>query len=195
METLQRGRYFANIQQREFLEACFGWYKKEILKGDYLCDEIYIDEAQDLSSAMLESLKMFAPHFAVFADENQKIFEGSSSIETIAHIFFPNVEDPLMQVEELTVNMRSTKEIVNYAAEYFLPEDEGAKMMTQSVHCRSLQDSFPEEESFSDMKRQLEQIGEWVQKSIMRGSLAIFCRTKEGVREVSNFLTQKKFAH
>lgn len=158
-------------------------------------DEIYIDEAQDLSADMLEALKMLTPHFAIFADENQKIFEGSSSIETIAHIFFPNVEDALMQVEELTVNMRSTKEIVEYAAEYFLPKDESAKMMTQSAYCRSLPDSLPEEQSLPDKAEQLEQLREWIQKSIIRGSLAIFCRTKKGVREISALLTQRKLNH
>jgi len=38
-----------------------------------LYDEIYIDEAQDIVPEVLASLKVLAPHFSVFADENQRI--------------------------------------------------------------------------------------------------------------------------
>ena len=72
-ENINRQRYYANNQDKDFLLLFFGWYKEEVLGGDFLYDEIYIDEAQDISPEVLASLKVLAPHFSVFADENQRI--------------------------------------------------------------------------------------------------------------------------
>jgi len=38
-----------------------------------LYDEIFIDEAQDIAPDVLKSLMLLAPHFSIFANENQRI--------------------------------------------------------------------------------------------------------------------------
>mgnify|MGYP001695259097 CR=1 FL=1 len=193
-ENINRQRYYANNQDKDFLLLFFGWYKEVVLGGDFLYDEIYIDEAQDISPEVLASLKVLAPHFSVFADENQRIGKNGewSSILDIAKIFFPNASVPEDQIEELTINMRTTKEICKCAAEYFLKEDEAVQMINQSKYCRSDPNSTPQEEIISDAIQQKEQVLTWIKLTLNDTSdFAVLCPETPIVDEYYEYLVNK----
>ncbi len=190
---------YANQQKEDFLSLLFRWYKDFKGNGNFLYDEIFIDEAQDIAPDVLKSLMLLAPHFSIFADENQRIIWdewSGSSIKEIAQTFFPNASNPEDQVEELTINMRSTKEISEYAARYFLPEDEGVKMITQSRNCKSIPESFPEEKHHASLEGQKAQIKKWIEQAkINSWSLTIFCGKTKMIDSILVFLNDNKIAH
>lgn len=189
--------YYVNNQEKNFLLLFFGWYKEEVLGGDFLYDEIYIDEAQDISPEVLASLKVLAPHFSVFADENQRIGKNGewSSMLDIAKIFFSDASFPEDQIEELTINMRTTREICEYAAEYFLKEDEAVQMINQSKYCRSDSNSSPQEEGISDATLQKEQVLDWINLTLNDTSdFAVFCPEIPIVDEYYKYLVDKGFS-
>ena len=159
-ENIEEQRYYAQKQSKEFLETLFSRYRDTYHDGNYPYDEILIDEGQDLSPQLLEALKILTPHLSIFADENQRIGLSSewSSIADIAKIAFPDESDPESLVEELTINMRSTREISTFAAEAFLPENEEVKLTQQSKTCRSIPDSIPEAVEVIDLQLQKKQI-------------------------------------
>jgi hypothetical protein len=72
-ENIEEQRYYAQKQSKEFLEILFSRYRDTYHDGSYPYDEILIDEAQDLSPQLLETLRILAPHLSIFADENQRI--------------------------------------------------------------------------------------------------------------------------
>lgn len=196
-ENINGQRYYANNQEKDFLLLFFGWYKEEVLGGDFLYDEIYIDEAQDIVPEVLASLKVLAPHFSVFADENQRIGSNGewSSMLDIAKIFFPNASVPEDQIEELTINMRTTKEICEYAAEYFLKEDEAVQLINQSKYCRSDPNSTPQEEIISDAIQQKEQVLTWINLTLNDMSdFAVFCPEIPIVDKYYEYLVDKGFS-
>lgn len=193
-ENINGQRYYLNNQEKDFLLLLFGWYKEEVLGGNFLYDEIYIDEAQDISPKVLEALKILAPHFSVFADENQRIgkFGEWSSILDIAKIFFPNASVPEDQVEELTINMRSTKEICKHAAECFLPENEATKMIEQSNQCKSIPNSIARN-FLPTWEAQREKIDTCIQEAQKNWfNIAIFCSGIATVDKIASFLKEKK---
>lgn len=197
-ENINGQRYYLHNQEKDFLLLFFWWYKQEVLGGDFLYDEIYIDEAQDVPPKVLESLKVLAPHFSVFADENQRIgkFGEWSSILDIAKIFFPNVSVPEDQVEELTINMRSTKEICKHAAECFLPENEATKMIEQSKQCKSIPNSISSRNFFPSWEDQKEKIITWIQESQEKWfNIAIFCSGISTVDKIASFLKKQKIPY
>lgn len=198
-ETIKREWFFANDQSEEFLSLLFGWYKEEKCWWSYPYDEIFIDEAQDISPAMFRALKILAPHFSIFADENQRIIwdEWSwSSMSQIANIFFPNMTYPEDQIVELTINKRSTREICEYAAEYFLPENESVKLLTQGRDVQSIPDSYPEEFTIEDpvwRKRKIATLVKLAQKRW--NATTIFVAKISDVDDISSFLTKEEIPH
>jgi len=113
----------------------------------------------------------------------------------IAKIFFPNASVPEDQVEELTINMRTTREICEYAAEYFLKEDEAVQMINQSKYCRSDLNSSPQEEGRSDATLQKEQVLTWIKLTLNDTSdFAVFCPETPIVDEYYEYLVDKGFS-
>ena len=192
------GWYFVQNQSKEFLETLFSRYRDTYHDGNYPYDEILIDEGQDLSPQLLEALKILTPHLSIFADENQRIGLSSewSSIENIAKIAFPDESDPESLVEELTINMRSTREICTFAAEYFLPENEQVKLALQSKNCRSIPDSVPEEVSEADPHMQDIQLLKWIKDAqAHQRTMMIFADSQKNVDKISQFLNDQKIYH
>lgn len=114
----------------------------------------------------------------------------------IAQIFFPHSSNPEDQIEELTINMRSTKEICEFAAEYFLPEDEWVKMNIQSRNCRSIPDSVPEERYCAWLTQQNDQIKKWLEQASQKSwNVTIFCRTTKMVDDILTFLNDNRIEH
>lgn len=197
-ENINGQRYYLNNQEKDFLSLLFGWYKEKILRGTFLYDEIYIDEAQDISPKVLEALKILAPHFSVFADENQRIGKRGegSSVADIAKIFFPKASVPEDQIEELTTNMRSTKEICKHAAECFLPDDEAAKMIEQSKQCKSIPDSISARNFLPSWEEQKEKINTRVQEAQKNWfNIAIFCSGIATVDKIASFLKKEELPY
>ena len=113
----------------------------------------------------------------------------------IAKIFFPDASVPEDQVEELTINMRTTREICEYAAEYFLKEDEAVQMINQSKYCRSDSNSSPQEEGRSDATLQKEQVLDWINLTLNDTSdFAVFCPEIPIVDEYYKYLVDKGFS-
>lgn len=190
--------YYAQNQSKEFLEVLFSRYRDTYHDGIYPYDEILIDEGQDLSPQLLEALKILTPHLSIFADENQRIGLSSewSSIADIARIAFPDESDPESLVEELTINMRSTREICTFAAEYFLPENEQVKLALQSKNCRSIPDSLPEEVSEADPHMQDTQLLKWIKEAQShQRTTMIFADSQKNVDKISQLLNDEKIYH
>ena len=197
-ENIEEQRYYAQKQSKEFLETLFSRYRDTYHDGNYPYDEILIDEGQDLSPQLLEALKILTPHLSIFADENQRIGLSSewSSIVDIAKIAFPDEPDPETLVEELTINMRSTREICTFASEYFLPEDEQVKLALQSKNCRSIPDSVPEEVSEADPHMQDTQLLKWIKEAqAHQRTTMIFADSQKNVDKISQFLNDQKIHH
>ena len=113
----------------------------------------------------------------------------------IAKIFFSNASFPEDQIEELTINMRTTREICEYAAEYFLKEDEAVQMINQSKYCRSDSNSSPQEEGRSDATLQKEQVLDWINLTLNDTSdFAVFCPEITIVDEYYKYLVDKGFS-
>lgn len=191
--------FFASAQSKEFLEILFSRYKDTYYDGNYPYDEILIDEGQDLFPQFLEALKILTPHLSIFADENQRIGLSSAkwiSIQDIAKIAFPDEPDPEALVEELTINMRSTREICTFAAEAFLPENEEVKLIQQSKNCRSIPDSIPDEVEAITLENQKEQILSRIHISQKNErSTMIFADKQQDVDKISQRLIDEKIFH
>ena len=197
-ENIEEQRYYAQKQSKEFLEILFSRYRDTYHDGSYPYDEILIDEAQDLSPQLLETLRILAPHLSIFADENQRIGLSSewSSIADIARIAFPDESDPESLVEELTINMRSTREICTFAAEAFLPENEEVKLTQQSKTCRSIPDSIPEAVEVIDLQLQKKQILSRINTARKkRRTTMIFADKQENVNKISERLMDQQIYH
>ena len=187
---------YLHEQNREILEVIFGWYNENFSDGQFLYDEIIIDEAQDVSPNVLSALKIFAPSFSIFADENQRIiwseWEGAT-IHQIASIYLDGNES---QIQELTCNLRTTKEISTYSAEFFLSEKEAIKLLEYSTYAKKDWESFPEEEFCPSREEQKKQLAVWLEESRKKGrNTSIFCGTKDEINDILDFLNEKGIEH
>ena len=132
-----------SIQKKDFLIKVIKAYKKVhwLRENEKPYDEIIIDEWQDLTRDFLESLKELSDHISIFADDNQWIFSDSkiTTVNDMKEIFCPNWD-----VEYLTQNFRTTKQICQFAAEKFLPENEKLRALKESSTCRDDPKSVPQ---------------------------------------------------
>ncbi len=138
-EIIDRSRlwFFANEQSLDFLNILFDWYVDyNWWKKPY--KEIIIDEWQDMSKNILRSIQKLTDHISIFADDHQNT-QWWSSLQDMKQILSPK-----WNIEILTNNMRTTKEIFEYAVEMFLPEDEQAHAMESWKSCTSIPDSKPD---------------------------------------------------
>ncbi len=88
-------------------------FHKYILKV-WKYDAIIVDEAQDLSIDVIESLKILTNHITLLADPNQPLKNPSSDIWEIEYLF-QNIHQ-----ETLERNYRNTKQIYEFAARQFM---------------------------------------------------------------------------
>ena len=132
-----------SLQKKDFLIKVIKAYKKVhwLSEDEKLYDEIIIDEWQDLSRDFLESLKELSSHVSIFADDNQWIFDKAktTTVDIMKEIFSPDND-----VEYLTQNFRTTKQICQFAAEKFLPENEKLRAIKESSTCRDDPKSVPQ---------------------------------------------------
>lgn len=112
-------------------------YFKKYIKLYWKYDAIIIDEAQDLSANILNSLKILTDHLTIFCDPNQPLSDPCSNIEEIK-IYFSNI-----YTEILEKNFRNTKQIYQFAAERFMRWDEIANNKNLVSLCESDPNSTP----------------------------------------------------
>ncbi len=72
------------------------------------CDEIIIDEAQDLELLTLENINSYAQNISYGADFNQRLYSQGITETEIKNLFTDNIEYTLHQ------NFRNTSEIINF---------------------------------------------------------------------------------
>ena len=183
--------YFANSQTEDFLNILFDWYV-DYNWWNKIYKEIIIDEWQDISWSMLKSLKRLTDHISIFADDHQNT-QWWSSISEMKAIFSPN-----QMIESLTFIMRTTKEIFEYAAETFLPEDEQIKAMQMAKNCISIPESKPDEDSW--IQRNDDTWAEWVLNLIKKynddyTNIMVVCPEKTEIKEVCSKLNDEKIEH
>ena len=184
-------RYYANEQPFEFLKILFSRYVDYSWKKVY--KEIIIDEWQDLSKNVLESLSILTDHISIFADDHQKLNESWVNLEIMKEILIPKWE-----IEELTSNMRTTREIFEYAVETFLPDDEQANAMRTKKTCISIPESRPDENSWIQWDNE-----SWANNTVnlvkkyseQFSNVLVVCPERDEIKKVSTLLANNKIHH
>lgn len=191
LENLTRKQWPMNLKE-EYIKVLFEYYVDINWKKPY--DEIIIDEWQDIPLHIIKNLNILSDHISVFADDNQKIFESKennlSSIEDIKKVLCPD-----WRIHSLTANFRTTKQICEYAAKRFLPENEKIRALKESVLCRDDPNSTPKmahkskDESFDFIAENV--IKNWAKYS----SILVICPLQDDVEQQSNALSDKQVNH
>lgn len=191
LENSTRKEWPMNLKE-EYIKVLFEYIVHMNWKKLY--DEIIIDEWQDIPLHIVKNLNILSDHISVFADDNQKIFENKennlSSIEDIKKVLCPN-----WRIHLLTENFRTTKQICEYAAKRFLPENEKIRALKESVFCRDDPDSMPKmahkskDESFDFIAENV--IKNWAKYS----SILVICPLQDDVVQQSNALSSKQVNH
>jgi DNA helicase IV len=104
---------------------------------------IIVDEAQDMTRDILESLDVLTDHLTLCLDENQILDADVSS--KIPYVDMDIIKDiyPDIRPIELTRNYRNTKEIYEFAATKFMSKNEVANNPILTRNVRSDKDSTP----------------------------------------------------
>ena len=193
----RKKRYFANSQTEAFLTQLFSRYI-EYNWWNKIYKEIIIDEWQDISWDMLKSLKILTDHISIFADDHQNTQWGSTLSE-MNEILCPNWSaEHLIKCEHLTYIMRTTKEIFEYAAETFLPEDEQVKAMQMAKNCISIPESRPDEDSRIQCNETSR--SDWICNLIKKynekvENIMVVCPWIDEIKEVCTNLNHEKILH
>jgi DNA helicase IV len=105
-------------------------------------DHLIVDEGQDLPRDFYVLAQLIAKNVTVFADENQRINPWNSTIEQIRIC----LRLPATGVLRLTKNYRNTRQIAEFAKEFYsdlqtgipeLPDRQGAKPLVLGIYGKS----------------------------------------------------------
>ena len=88
----------------------------QFLRKDEVYDNVFLDEAQDISEDDLEEIDSLAEHIVIAGDPDQRIYEGSATGDEIRNLFEPE-EHKLVEIHRLTNKLRQVAMAILPSAE------------------------------------------------------------------------------